>query len=104
MGDLDEVIGELDHVLEAGTDGGQCVLEVDEGLFRLGTKIAGRADDLVVEVEAELAGNEDIRPGAAGSTTWVYPMGLAMVSGLRNLCFAMASSLARTPVLVAAGG
>src|SRR5271168_3863575 len=45
MGDVDEVVVELDDVLEAGADGGQRVLEVDEGLFRLGAKIAGCADE-----------------------------------------------------------
>ena len=62
MGDVGEVIVELDDMLEAGADRGERVLEVDEGLLRLGAKITGRADDLAVEVEAELAGNEDDPP------------------------------------------
>ncbi len=62
MGDVGEVVVELDDVLEAGADRCERVLEVDEGLLRLGAEIAGRADDLVVEVEAELAGNVNDPP------------------------------------------
>ena len=59
MGDVGEVVVELHDMGEIGADRGERVLEIDEGLLRLGAEVAGRADDLVVEVEAELAGNED---------------------------------------------
>src|SRR6266702_6374290 len=62
MRNVDEVVVELDDMLEAGADSGERVLEVDEGLLRLGAKIAGCADDLAIEIEAELAGNEDDPP------------------------------------------
>ena len=43
---------------EIRADRGERVLEIDEGLLRLGPEVAGRADDLVVDVEPELARNE----------------------------------------------
>ena len=57
MSDIEEIIVELDHVLETGTDGGERIFQVDEHLLGLGTEISGRADDLIVETKAELAGN-----------------------------------------------
>ena len=59
MADVGEVALELHDMGEVGADRGERVLEVDEGLLRLGAEVAGRTDDLVVEVEAELAGDED---------------------------------------------
>src|SRR5262249_1138251 len=66
MRDVDEVVVELHHMLEAGTDRGECILQVDEDLLRLGVEIARRADNLVVDVEAQLARNVDDPPGARG--------------------------------------
>src|SRR6267378_6497735 len=36
MRNVDEVVVELHHMLETGTDRGERILEVDEGLLRLG--------------------------------------------------------------------
>src|SRR5258705_6300578 len=63
---VDEVVVELHHMLEAGTDRGERILEVDEGLLGLGAEIARRTDDPVVDVEAKLARNVDDPAGARG--------------------------------------
>src|SRR5262245_13825645 len=63
---VDKVIVELHHMLEAGSDCRERILEVDEDLLRLGAEIARRADDLAVDVEAKLARNVDDPPGARG--------------------------------------
>src|SRR6267378_6349026 len=66
MRNVDEVVVELHHMLEAGADRGERILEVDEGLLRLGAEIARRTDNPVVDVEAKLARNVDDPPGARG--------------------------------------
>ena len=53
-------------MLETGTDRGERILKVDEGLLRLGAEIARRTDNLVVDVEAKLARNVDDPRGARG--------------------------------------
>src|SRR5262249_43584033 len=60
------IVVELHHMLEAGTDRRERIFEIEEGLLRLGAEIARRSDDLVVDVQTELAGNVDDPPGARG--------------------------------------
>src|SRR6516165_4024595 len=50
-------MAELDDVLEAAAGHLQRALDVEERLLRLGAEITGRADDLIVDVAALLAGN-----------------------------------------------
>src|SRR6185312_1136642 len=64
MRHVDQVVVDLHHVGEGGADRRQRVAEVLEGALALSAEISRSADELVVEVEAELAGNVD---GAAGA-------------------------------------
>jgi hypothetical protein len=56
---IDEIMAEFYDVLEAAAGRAQRALDVEERLLRLRPEIARRADDLVVEVAALLAGDVD---------------------------------------------
>ena len=65
----DEVIVDLHHVLELRAGGNQRKTEVFEGLGALRAEVTGAANELVVEIEAELAGDVDRAAGPMVSTT-----------------------------------
>jgi len=65
---------------EVGADGGQRVLEIGEDLLRLGAEVAGRADNLVVEIKPELPRDIDDPSGRGG----LDHMGIA--GRLRDRC------------------
>ena len=55
-------MAEFDDVFEAAAGRAERALDVEEGLLRLRPKIARRADDLIVDVAALLAGNVENAP------------------------------------------
>src|ERR1700722_18486151 len=59
---VDEIMAEFYDVLEAAAGRAKRTLDIEEGLLRLRPAIARRADDLVVDVAALLAGNVDDSP------------------------------------------
>ena len=65
---IDEIMAEFDDVLEAAAGRAKRALDIEEGLLRLRPEIARRADDLVVDVAALLAGDIEDAPGPVAST------------------------------------
>src|SRR4029077_7678750 len=63
-GDVDEIVVELDHVLEAGIDRGKCVFQVLERLGRLSSEVARRAGELAGGITPGLTGDVDSATGA----------------------------------------
>src|SRR6202035_4097409 len=59
---VDEIMAQLYDMLEAAAGRAERTLDVEEGLLRLRPEIARRADDLVVDVAALLAGDIDDAP------------------------------------------
>ena len=60
---VDEIMAEFYDLLEAAAGGAQRALDVEERLLRLRPEIARRADDLVIDVAALLAGDINDAPG-----------------------------------------
>ena len=87
-----EVVVDLHHVLECGADFGQRVFEILECLDRLGAKIAGLADDLAADIEAELPGEIDDAARSGRLDHMGVAWRLGKVFGLRKrVCAAMTS-------------
>src|SRR4029077_1823897 len=59
---IDEIMAEFYDMLEAAAGRAERALDVEKGLLRLRPEIARRADDLVVDVAALLAGDVDDAP------------------------------------------
>src|SRR6202035_5765056 len=76
---VDEIMAKFYDVLEATAGRAQRALDVEEGLLRLRPEIARRADDLVVDIAALLAGDvkDAPRPGRLDRVikTWILEAG-----------------------------